>query len=283
MVQVEIRCPACDKRGKIDIEADVINQSSRGITAINIARDQICGHSFVAYVDKNMDIRDCFLTDFQIELPSMESKDVVEERDIPDRDIVDIDLLKLNIHALQLASLLRGFFFKQQVVFVYDQDFLYKHIQNFFKFVFRNSFDYDLILLNQEDYKKNKKKYKKSLVLGVNKIWVDKQKILDPKKIKVERNIVQKFYGEYGQKSSLIIMKNEIQKAHELSKQIIHLMETYDGEEKLGKKKLIDYLAQNEGIKISFSYLEFLLDIVKNNFNFDMSVLSDYYFPAFGI
>ena len=63
----------------------------------------------------------------------------------------------------------------------------------------------------------------------------------------------------------------------------MRLIESYGGKEKLGKKKLIDNLADNEGLKIPFSYLEFLLDISKNYFDFDLSVLSDYYFPAFGI
>jgi len=107
--------------------------------------------------------------------------------------------------------------------------------------------------------------------------------MLEPKKIKIERTIVQKFYAEYSPKSSLIILKNEIQKVYELSKHIMHLMETHNGEEKIGKKKLIDNLREQKKIKISFSYLEFLLDILKNYFDYDLSVLSDYYFPAFGI
>ena len=64
---------------------------------------------------------------------------------------------------------------------------------------------------------------------------------------------------------------------------IKEIIDTYEGEEKLGKKKLIDQLLEVKGIKIAFSYLEFLLDIIKNYYNFDLSGLSDYYFPAFGI
>jgi len=110
MAKVEIRCPACSKRGNIQLEESVINQSTRGVTAINIDKNQICPHSFVAYIDKNMDIRDCFLTDFQIELPIMETKKI-EDKEIPLTGAVDVELIKINIQALELASIIRGILF----------------------------------------------------------------------------------------------------------------------------------------------------------------------------
>jgi len=282
MVKVEIRCPACSKVGFIELEDKIINQSSRGVTAINVSNDQMCSHSFVAYVDKHMDVRDCFLTDFQIELPTMATEQI-EEKEIPNQDVIDVDILKINLNALQLSSILRGCFFKLPVLILNNEDFLYNHIQNLFCFIFKNSFDYDIFTENSFEYKKNKKKYKNYLVLEGHKILKDKNKILDPKKIKIERSIMQKFYGEYNPKSSLIILKNEIQKSYDLSKQIMDIIKNYDGEEKLGKKKLIDKLVEIRDIKIDFGYLEFLLDIIKHYFEFDLSVLSDYYFPAFGI
>lgn len=282
MVKVEIRCPACSKVGYIEIEDKIINQSSRGVTAINVSNDQMCSHSFVAYIDKNMDVRDCFITDFQIELPTMETEKI-EEKEIPDHDVIDVDILKINLSALQLSSILRGCFFKLPVLIHHNEDFLFSHVQNLFKFIFQNSFDYEILIENSSEYKNNKKKYKNYLILEGNKILKDKNKILDPKKTKIERSIIQKFYAEYNAKSSLIILKNEIQVSYELSKQIMDIIKTYDGEEKLGKKKLIDKLVEIRDIKIDFAYLEFLLDIIKNYFQFDLSVLSDYYFPAFGI
>ena len=225
MVKVEIRCPACSKVGFIVLEDKIINQ--------------MCSHSFVAYVDKNMVVRDCFITDFQFELPTMETEQI-EEKEIPDQDVIDVDILKININALQLSSILRGCFFKLPVLILHNEDFLYSHIRGLFGFIFKNSFDYEILTENSSEYKENKKKYKNYLVLEGNKILKDKNKILDPKKIKIERSIIQKFYGEYNPKSSLIILKNEIQISYELSKQIMDIIKTYDGEEKLGNKKLID-------------------------------------------
>jgi len=283
MVKIKIHCPACSKAGMIEVDKEIINKSSRGVTAINVAQDQICSHSFVAYIDKNLAVRDCFMTDFQIELPQMETEQILEDKEIPTPDIVDVDLLKINIPALTLTFLIRAALFKKPILFLHDGEFLHRHIQNFFKFISKNSFETEIYTEKHDLYKKNKKHFKNYVVLDVQKVINDKSKILDPKKIKMERTIVQKFLGEYDWKSSLIIIKNEIQKAFELSKEVMKIIETYEGDEKIGKKKLIDKLIEKNGIKTTFSSLEFLLDIIKNYFEFDLSVLSDYYFPAFGI
>ena len=141
MVKVEIRCPACSKRGYIDVAEEIINKSSRGVTAVNIADGQICSHTFIAYIDKNLAVRDCFLTDFQIELPQIEAKQIIEDSEIPNSETVDVDLIKLNIPALTLTFILRAWFFRKPILFLYDGEFLHRHIENLFKFISKNSFE----------------------------------------------------------------------------------------------------------------------------------------------
>ena len=92
MVKVEIRCPACSKVGKVEIEENIISQSVRGITAVNVAEFLVCEHSFVAYIDKNLAVRDCFVADFQIELPQIEQQEI-ERVDVPDSEVIDIYLI----------------------------------------------------------------------------------------------------------------------------------------------------------------------------------------------
>ncbi|MHA1146714.1 MAG: hypothetical protein ACTSR8_00545 [Promethearchaeota archaeon] len=283
MVQINIICPACSKRGYIEIDEKVINQSSRGVTAINIAAEQICSHSFVAYIDKNLAVRDCFITDFQIVLPQMDIEQKIVEKEIPGLDIIDVDLIKINIPAMALTNMLRAYLFKKPVLFLFDDEFLHRHLENFFKFISQDNFEYELLIGEHDLYKKSKKHFKSYIVLDKHNVINDKQKLLDPKKIKIERTIVQKFLAEYDPKSSLIIIKNEIQRSFELAKSIMEIIENHEGEEKLGKKKLIDKLNEKINIKIPFSYLEFLLNILKNYYQYNLSVLSDYYFPAFGI
>ena len=69
MAKVEIRCPICSKWEKIEIADDATEKISKGLIAINIAAGMVCEHSFIAYVDKNLTVRDCLVADFKIELP----------------------------------------------------------------------------------------------------------------------------------------------------------------------------------------------------------------------
>ncbi|HEY0087334.1 MAG TPA: hypothetical protein VGB37_00730, partial [Candidatus Lokiarchaeia archaeon] len=93
-VKVEIRCPACNKRGVIKVSDNLVNKSARGITAINVAENLVCEHSFVAYIDKNMEVRDCFVCDFKLILPKIEIEK--EKKEIIPKDF-DIDILKYNL------------------------------------------------------------------------------------------------------------------------------------------------------------------------------------------
>ncbi len=81
MRKVDVRCPACSKRGFLEIPEEIISKSLRGVSAINVDKDKICAHSFVAYIDKNLAVRDCFLTDFQLELPQMETAQTAEDKE----------------------------------------------------------------------------------------------------------------------------------------------------------------------------------------------------------
>ena len=282
MTKVEIRCPSCSKIGSIDLAVELIERSSRGIVAINLGEKQICSHSFVAYIDRNLVVRDCFVTDFQIELPVMETEKLSEGQ-VPDSDIIDVDLIKMDLKALNLTYLLHCAFVNKKTLLLIDEKFLYKHLLNFFKFIFKDSYEVDISIEENEAYEENKKKYKDFVVLSKEKIIRDKMKIIKPKAIKIERVIVKNFLAETEAKLSLIFLKNEIRKSSKISEEIIKLIEDYGDEEKLGKKKLMDKLMKKTNIKITFDYLNFILDILENHFQFDLSKISDYFFPNLGL
>ena len=284
MVEIEVRCPSCSKRGFIEVEKDVIKGSSRGVAAINIAKEQICPHAFIVYVDKNLIVRDCFLADFQIELPQMKVKGEKEEKKISEPERIDTSYVKNNISPLSLTLIIRACLLNYDLVVIHPQEELRSHLRDFLNFIFKDSFKLNVAIETPGTYKKKKKQFKKFLKIEGESVKKDKKDQMDPKKIKIERKIVQKFYEEADPTTSLIIMKNDVKMLKYLSERVKELIETYKGKEKLGKKRLIDKLAEVENSsKVEFSYLELLLDILKFNYDYDLSVLSDYYFPAFGI
>jgi hypothetical protein len=274
MVKVEIHCPECSKRGKLEVEENFIIQSKRGVSAINVAEDLICKHSFIAYIDKNLNVRDCFITDFTIELPQIEVEQITVDK-IPDKDTIDVYLLTLNLNALSLTNILRACFFKKKILVLNEFSLLNPHIMNFFKFIFQDTFDTDISIEQEKNYKKDKKKYKAYIVIGKDKIIKDKEKVL-AKLTKIERTIVQKFLAEQDPQTSLIILKNEISKAYKLSKDVELYLKDYDKTSELIPKLISNFLTEKYNQKISELYLRFLIKIVQYYSEVDFSKIFDF-------
>ncbi|MFX1592415.1 MAG: hypothetical protein ACFFCL_06950, partial [Promethearchaeota archaeon] len=229
MAKIEVRCPICSLWDNIEISDDATKNVSKGLLAINIASGMICEHSFIAYVDKNLVVRDCIVADFKIELPESEAAKKSEESITPETDSIKFDLIKLNIPDMLMVYVFRTIFFGKKALILSDHEFLYNHIVNFFKYVMQNSFEFDLRIISEMDYKKNKSEYKDYLVFKNREIIKDKEQLINPKRLEIEKLIVQKFFAEYDLMAGLIILRNEINKAYEFSKSIIQYLENQKG------------------------------------------------------
>jgi hypothetical protein len=269
MAKLEIRCPTCSARGYIEISEEALKNVTKGLLAVNVAVGMVCEHSFVAYVDKNMQIRDYFIADFQIQLPEIPPSEGPKDKIIPETESLDIELIRINIPALLIAHIIRASFYGKKVIILSDQDFLYNHISNFFKFISRESFDLDLSIISEEEYKANKKIYKNGLILEGIKIIRDPDKIISSKKLELERSIAEKFLSEYDLMTSLIIIRNEIHKIYTYAKSITDFIQNL-GDKTITSKMLIDHVAKNHNVQLKMPQLNFLIDIVKNYFKVEM-------------
>ncbi len=271
MARVQIHCPSCKENGYIEVSEDALKGVTRGLLAVNIPDGTICEHSFIAYVDRNLNIRDYFIADFKIELPDIA---ISGGKKIPSKDVINLDLIKLNLPALLITHVLKSIFLKQKVVIIHEQDFLWEHITNFFDYITADSFDDTIEIMSREVYKKNKKMYKDCMVFEGNQIINNVEKLIDSKKIKVEKQLIQSFLAEPDLSYSYIILKNEIHKAHKLAKSIVD----YANEQKienLSLKIIVDYISEMYNIKLHKTYLNFLIDIIISYFNVDVAGTAD--------
>ena len=284
MAKIELICPQCNKYGKIEVEdTDKLKKNRRGIMAINVEESTICTHSFVAYIDKNLNVRDCFVCDFKIELPEIQPQDITPREKIKDIDEIKLDLILLNIKALELVYILNGVLMKRRVLLINDVEVIHDHLVKMIEFLFQGNFTYNFSILTRLEYKNNKSQYKHHEIIDTTKNLSRKKKELKSKTIKIESSIVEKFLSEQDSYSGLLLFRNEINKAFRMSKTIINILQNYQKEQKLSKKKVVDLLSKRYNIKIQFEYLEFLLDIVENYHEYDLSDLSEYYFPNLGL
>jgi len=272
MAKLQIRCPSCSKNNFIEVSDDKVKNAARGLFAVNIEEGIVCEHSFVAYVDKNFVVRDTFKADFQIELPDAISEEITEvEKDLS--DLFETDLIKLNLTATLLGYVLRAMIYKKKIVIISDQTYMFSQISNFFDYLTQNAFNIDLTVTTVENY--DIKTFGEHFTFKGWEVINDFDGKIQSTKLNVEKTIIQKFLNEYDPLTSLIILKNEIQKAFEISKTIIDVINKIKKNEKVYPKKMISKLEKKHNVKISNPYLNYLYEIVENYFKVEVPKSSD--------
>ena len=279
MTSVLIVCPSCKTQGNIDVSLDVLKGATKGLLAINISPDIICPHSFVAYIDKNLKIRDYFMGDFKIQLPEISSIEKVSAANEPQKKIIDVDLIRFNIPAIQLTYIIKSIFSKQKIVLIFDQEFLYDHIHNFFKYITKGSFEPDISIISREMYNNEKKKYKDSMVFESYNMLNNPKKIIDPKDLAIEKQLVSRFLTEKELNYSYVILKNEIQKIAELSRKIEELIKEHEEKnEDINILKIHYQLEDSYNTKINMGYFKYLLSIVSNYYGITIPSFTESFF-----
>ncbi|MFW9971650.1 MAG: hypothetical protein ACFFDF_15750 [Candidatus Odinarchaeota archaeon] len=290
MTRVEISCPSCKTKGSLEVSDELIKSAVGGLLAVNVT-NYICQHSFIAYIDKNYIVRDYFIADFQIDIPDMPKEEIIKDIKLPDKAVLNLDLIKLNLTLTLISNILRAIFCRKKILLIFNEPFLHNHIRNFFNYITKNSFDFELQIVSEEEFKKNKKSLKDWLVLKENKVVKDPHNIIEEKKIKLERQIVNQFLSEFDLGYSYIALINQINKAYVYSKAIVDFANTQDqkkqqkkpdssiivsildevvSQDKYIHNAISEYLAKNFNIKIDKTYLNFLIDIVSNYFNINL-------------
>ncbi|MHA2326125.1 MAG: hypothetical protein ACXACB_12030, partial [Promethearchaeota archaeon] len=197
MAKIEIRCPICSSWEKIEISDNATKNVNKGLITVNITSGMICDHSFIAYVDKNLIVRDYFTADFKIETPDTGSTQRIEDEVVSESNLIKFDLIKLNIPEILMSYVFKAVFLGEKILLIFEDTFLAKQLVNFFKYTMQNMFYIDMMSTSKEDYMNNKIEYNEYLVFEKRKILHDKNNIIDPKKLEIERRIARKFLDEY--------------------------------------------------------------------------------------
>ncbi|MHA1193693.1 MAG: hypothetical protein ACTSP9_15625 [Promethearchaeota archaeon] len=266
MVNLEVRCPSCSKRGKIEVSEEKVKNTTRGLYAVNVSENIVCDHSFVVYVDKNLSVRDSFMADFQIDLPVTASKQEIDKDLSSLSESIDVALLRMNFTASVLAYFLKAIIRRKKIILLSEKEFLYEHLSNFIKYICSESFDvkYEIMLLNDYD----NTQHGNHIVIQGNEVMKDDDKIFASKQIKVERTIIQTFLNESDPIAGMILLKNELIRIYQLSETIVDMIKNLKKDEKVYSKKLIKDIENIRGIKLQVPYLNYLFEVV------------DYYFKV---
>ena len=265
MKKLEVRCPSCSGRGYIEVSEEDVEKAARGVFAVNVMEGVACEHSFVAYIDKNLAVRDTFIADFQLELPDIVPEEAVTPDVNEQLDSIDVGLIKLNLTASLLTHVIRAILYKKKIYLLFDQSYMVEEVYKFIEYITLNSFESEILVISGEQY--DMKNFKDAIILQGNTIIKDSDNILNPKTLGIERSLVRKFLAEYEPKPSLIYLQNGLQKAYDLSRTIVDLVKVLKKKDKLYSKDVIEAIATHHYVNIQLPYLDFLYDIVENYFD----------------
>jgi len=266
MVRVLIKCPECSALDRIEVDESIIAHNERGVTAVNVIKSTMCSHSFVVYIDTNFAVRDSFVTDFNVELPQIK---VDDPRKMTLKRDFDQYIIFLNMKPLTVSYILRCCFLKKNIIFINNMNIINPHLIGFLKYLFLDTFEYEITILSKDEYKKNKKKYKKYIVFSDKKIIRDKLEILKEKQMKIERTMIQNYLKGLDSESSLIILRNEIYKVFKILENIIDY--SIDKNLIINPKVIVDRIIEKFSVNISKAYLNFLILILKEYFKKEIS------------
>lgn len=268
MVNLEVRCPTCSQRGKIEVSEEEVKNTTKGLYAVNVSENIVCDHSFVVYVDKNLAVRDSFMADFQIDLPSSTSKQEIDKDVSIGSESIDVTLLRMNFTASMLAYILKAIIRKKNIIIISEKDFLHKHLSNFIKYICSESFEvmYEIIHLNDYD----NKDHGNHIVIQGNEVMKDDDNIFSSKQIKVERTIIQTFLNEIDPIAGMIFLKNELKRIYQLSETILDMIKNLKKNEKIYSKNIINDIVNLHGVKLQVPYLDYLFEVVKYYFEIEI-------------
>jgi hypothetical protein len=229
----------------------------------------------VAYIDKNYNVRDSFVSDFKIDLPDIKVQNEGHLNEFKHLGKMNLDSLLSEISAVELASILNGVFSKQNVLLLNDSELISENLHKILDFIFKDTFISNISILNHLEYIRYKWNYDNYEIVDYDEIFDGDKKKKYLKNMKIESAMIKKFLSEEYSKSGLIILRSEIIKAFELSNSIIKILQNHTEVQELTKKDLSESLSEKYGIEIQSEYLDFLLEIVKNYHQQDLSRLSN--------
>ena len=265
---VQVRCPYCSSKGYISVSEDKINNAKRGLLTINVS--SVCVHTFFIYVDKNLNIRDYFKADFQLENPKTNKNEEIKNKEFSKKDLLEFDLIKENINSRLLSYAIKSILLKKKVLIIIRKSYFKELILNFFHYLTQDAFNIDISLLSKEQYTNEKEKYKNYMVLEQREILNNVDNLIDPDDLTIEKQIVRDFLFESNLIESLNNLKSEILQFYNLSKSITEFINQNSERNEITSQMVLQHLKKITKKEISSDLFHLMIEVAQNYFEVDL-------------
>ncbi|MFW9988995.1 MAG: hypothetical protein ACFFC3_10090 [Candidatus Odinarchaeota archaeon] len=267
MVKLNIICPKCSKNRFLTINKDQIQFKDSGLFSLNIDENFTCEHSYIAYLDRQFNIRDYFNFDYDIELPEIipeeEPEKVVDEL----APSYDFDIVKMNLTANIITIIIKAIISKKPILIIREKNIYYDNIIPFFKEITKRLFEFEMELIPKDEYKKFKSKYKRYIVLDTSTVLKNPYDFIDIKKLKIEKRIINTFIDAPDASVGITQLRNHIKNARDLARIICEFIENQEMNQNIYIESIVDHISFIRGTKITPQYLDFLMEIVNEYFD----------------
>lgn len=268
-MKIQVHCPKCQKVGNISVDVSNLGNIERGLLAIEVPSNLICEHFFIAYIDKNGDVRNYCVADFELNI----DKRVKKKAEFDDRlEKLDLFLIKINIYPSVLTYIIKAILLGKEVLIITDDALLDDHIRHFFEYITKDSFELKLTIVNSEKSKNFNTLSDYDIIFQGNRIIKQEKSEFILENLEIEENIIQKFLKEEDLTTGLLLLKNELTKLFEVSKFYKNLFEnTKQDPKKINPKKIVKKLQKKYNISLTTKYLDLVYSILSDYFKIKVS------------
>ena len=278
MPKVEVRCPNCSKIGNIEVSKKLVDDEKKGLIAVNVAKKTLCEHSFIAYIDKNLIVRNYFTPDFEIDVTLKASVSNKKDKRIPDKEEMDLELIKINLPTPLITYIFRVMLLKKKITVVSDISHLSSHFVKFFNFITQNSFKINIEFIDRAKFDKNEEKYENDVIFRkaengtvINyKFRFMVPDLEEPRILNEIKKWVLRFKEDPELTSSVIFLKNELSMFHDICHNVIQQYNK-DKSRLSSLKRFRKFLDSNHEKEFADNYILLITNTLKNYFNIDIN------------
>ncbi|MHA2048731.1 MAG: hypothetical protein ACW986_03875 [Promethearchaeota archaeon] len=174
--------------------------------------------------------------------------------------------LKKNIKQEILIYIIHACLFRKSILVSIKKESsgLIPELNNFFEYIFQQSFTGDILIKSKSQYKKHRQLYEGYVVMSEKKIVNETRRLINSNQLRFERELVRIFYNNDDGNSCILDLKERLEGIYILTRHIYNFYERNNNDKIFTPRSVIKHLEESLLVKkIRKQYLYFLTDIIR--------------------
>ncbi|MHA1301247.1 MAG: hypothetical protein ACTSO9_17635 [Candidatus Helarchaeota archaeon] len=256
---ITVSCPDCKAKYPLFIPKIVYERNPSNYIRMQIPPEK-CDHTFLVFIDKDMKIK---------------TEKLVYFKKFTD----DIDFFNLSIETLLkffgqdlISNMFYTLLLKKQILIIEKQEKTEnktEYLAEFLKNIFPNlEYGKNILAMTPEEYKKNWKKQKESLIIDLDSNIVINEPF-KKEKFEVITEILKEALKEKDEKQQILKLNHEVERFLLLTEPVISVVEKHKGI--IVEAELIEKIREEFNLELRIEEIPLIKELIKVYYNKDMS------------